>query len=52
LPALHRAGLTYSERMRLRDVPSLLRVRTNAFLLAAALIGSVPYSVVMVYLNC
>lgn len=51
LEALHRAGLVYEERLRLPDLKMLLRVRTNVVSLMGALTASVPYSVIMVYLN-
>jgi predicted MFS family arabinose efflux permease len=51
LDSLHRAGLSYEERLRLTDVRALLRVRTNVVSLLGAITASVPYSVIMVYLN-
>lgn len=44
-------GHAYSERLRLSDLPDLLRVRTNLVLLLQALPGTVPWGVFFVYLN-
>ncbi|MFO0577975.1 MAG: MFS transporter [Polyangia bacterium] len=44
-------GHSYSERLRLADLPDLLRVRTNLVLLLQALPGTVPWGVFFVYLN-
>jgi predicted MFS family arabinose efflux permease len=51
LQALRDAGLIYQERLRLRDVPAILRVRTNVLSLLGSLLEAAPYSVLMVYLN-
>jgi predicted MFS family arabinose efflux permease len=45
------AGNHYEERIRLRDLPRLLRVRTNLLILLQALPGTVPWGVFFVYLN-
>ena len=45
------AGHVYEERIRLSDLPQLLRVRTNLLILAQALPGTVPWGVFFVYLN-
>jgi predicted MFS family arabinose efflux permease len=45
------AGHVYEERIRLRDLPLLLRVRTNLLILLQALPGTVPWGVFFVYLN-
>lgn len=45
------AGHEYNERLRLSDLPDLLRVRTNLLLLLQALPGTVPWGVFFVYLN-
>jgi MFS family permease len=45
------AGHVYEERIRLRDLPLLLRVRTNLLVLLQALPGTVPWGVFFVYLN-
>ena len=44
-------GHTYEERIHLRDLPLLLRVRTNLLILLQALPGTVPWGVFFVYLN-
>lgn len=45
------AGFVYEERIRLSDLPKLLRVRTNLLILLQALPGTVPWGVFFVYLN-
>jgi MFS family permease len=45
------AGFVYEERIRLSDLPQLLRVRTNLLILLQALPGTVPWGVFFVYLN-
>ncbi len=45
------AGFVYEERLRLADLPQLLRVRTNLLILLQALPGTVPWGVFFVYLN-
>lgn len=45
------AGHVYEERIRLADLPLLLRVRTNLLVLLQALPGTVPWGVFFVYLN-
>ena len=51
LKELFAAGHVYEERIRLSDLPDLLRVRTNLLLLLQALPGTVPWGVFFVYLN-
>ena len=45
------AGGVYEERLRLRDLPALLSVRTNQLIFLQALPGTVPWGVFFVYLN-
>jgi len=45
------AGHVYEERVRLRDLPQLLRIRTNLLILLQAVPGTVPWGVFFVYLN-
>lgn len=45
------SGQVYEERIRLAELPQLLRLRTNALILLQALPGSVPWGVFFVYLN-
>jgi len=45
------SGNVYEERIRLADLPLLLRLRTNTLILLQALPGSVPWGVFFVYLN-
>ena len=51
LQELFAAGHEYKERLRLADLPQLLRVRTNILILLQALPGTVPWGVFFVYLN-
>lgn len=51
LQELFAAGHDYKERIRLADLPQLLRVRTNVLILLQALPGTVPWGVFFVYLN-
>lgn len=45
------SGHAYEERIRLADLPLLLKLRTNSLILLQALPGSVPWGVFFVYLN-
>lgn len=51
LKELFDKGEVYEERIRLADLPDLLRVRTNLIILLQALPGTVPWGVFFVYLN-
>lgn len=44
-------GGAYEERLRLSDLPALLRLRTNQLVFLQALPGTVPWGVFFVYLN-
>jgi MFS family permease len=51
LKELLASGHVYEERIRLSDLPAMLRVRTNVIILLQALPGTVPWGVFFVYLN-
>jgi predicted MFS family arabinose efflux permease len=51
LKDLFASGHVYEERIRLSDLPEILRVRTNVIILLQALPGTVPWGVFFVYLN-
>jgi MFS family permease len=45
------SGNVYEESIRFRDLPLLLRTRTNLLIILQAIPGSVPWGVFFVYLN-
>jgi predicted MFS family arabinose efflux permease len=51
LKDLIEAGGVYEERIRLRDIPALFKVRTNLLLFAATIPGAIPWGIFFVYLN-
>jgi predicted MFS family arabinose efflux permease len=51
LRELMEAGGVYEERIRLRDIPALFRVRTNLLLFLQGIPGAIPWGIFFVYLN-
>jgi predicted MFS family arabinose efflux permease len=51
LQALFEQGGVYEERIRLRDIPTLFRVKTNVLIFLQGIPGTIPWGVFFVYLN-
>ena len=45
------AGGRYEERIRLKDIPLIFRVRSNALVFLQAIPGSIPWGMIFVYFN-